>query len=98
MTEEKRNIQSSDSATVKRWSVVMLVPIVLKSLAIVASCVGLWLYLDYRSPRSIGYATEQRDGSENRVVKTNLTRIGEDFTLMRRNSVTVRKTVSSKRT
>ncbi len=85
MTEEKRNDQSSDPATGKRWSAVMLVPIVLKSLAIVASCFGLWLYLDYRSPRSIGYATEQRDGSENRVVKTNQTRIGEDFTLFETN-------------
>ena len=25
----------------------MLIPIVLKTLAIVASCVGLWLYVDY---------------------------------------------------
>ena len=85
MTEENRNIQSSDSATGKRWSAVMLIPVVLKTLVIVAACVGLWLYLDYRSPRSIGYATEQRDGSENRVVKTNQTRIGEDFTLFNTN-------------
>ena len=85
MTEEKRNIQSSDPATGKRWPAVMLIPIVLKTLAIVASCVGLWLYVDYRSPRSIGYATEQRDGSENRVVKTNKTRIGENFTLFKTN-------------
>ncbi|MBQ7190121.1 MAG: hypothetical protein IJR99_11965, partial [Kiritimatiellae bacterium] len=85
MTEEKRNVQSSDSSAGKRRFAVTLIPVVLKTLAIVASCVGLWLYLDYRSPRSIGYATEQRDGSENRVVKTNLTRIGEDFTLFKAN-------------
>ena len=85
MTEENRNIQSSDPATGKRWAEVTFIPVVLKTLAIGASCVGLWLYLDYRSPRSIGYATEQRDGSENRVVKTKPARIGEDFTLFKTN-------------
>ena len=80
MTEENRSIQSSDSATGKRWSAETLVPVVLKTLVLVAACAGLWLYLDYRSPRAIGYATEQRDGSENRVVKTSPTRIEENST------------------
>ena len=85
MTEENRNIQSSGPATGKRRSAMTFIPVALKTLAIVASCAGLWLYLDYRSPQAIDYATEQRDGSENRVIKTNATRIGEDFTLFKTN-------------
>ena len=80
MTEDEKNTRSSTTATGKRWFAVTLIPAVLKTLAIGAACAGLWLYLDYRSPRTIGYATEQRDGSEHRVIKTNTTRIGETFT------------------
>jgi len=85
VTEENRNMQSSNPAAGRRWFAVTFVPVVLKALAIAAFCAGLWLYIDYRSPRAVGYATEQRDGSENRVVKTNQTRIGESFALFKTN-------------
>ena len=80
MTGEEKNIRSQQITADKRRFAASLLPAILNALAIAAAGAALWLYLDYRSPRIIGYATEQRDGSEHRVVKTNTTRIGETFT------------------
>lgn len=48
--------------------------------AVALACAGIGSYVAYRSPRSVDYATEQRDGSEHRVVKRPAVRIGEFFT------------------
>ena len=49
-------------------------------LAVVAACAGIVNYLQFVSLRSVEYATEQRDSSENRVIKQVQTSIGETFT------------------
>ena len=50
----------------------------LRIFTVITACAGVWDYLDV-SPRSVEYATEQRDHSEHRVVKQNVTQIGETF-------------------
>lgn len=57
-----------------------LLLLALQTLMVVTACAGLWSYLGFVSPRPIEYATEQRDNSEHRVVKKNITQIGESFT------------------
>ena len=56
---------------------------VLKTLTVMTACAAMVSYLSFISPREIEYATEQRDSSENRVVKQNITEIGETFVRFR---------------
>lgn len=52
---------------------------ILKVFAVVLSCLGLWHYLTYLTPRHVEYADPVRDQSENRVVKKMATEIGAAF-------------------
>ncbi len=53
---------------------------ILKFMTVVLACSGIWSYLNYISLRPIEYATDQRDHSENRIIKKLSTKIGETFT------------------
>jgi len=50
-----------------------------KGLLILLAVLGLQSYLNFSSDKKIGYATDSRDKSENRVVKQVQTQIGRDF-------------------
>lgn len=52
---------------------------ILKFFAVALSCLGLWHYLTYTTPRLVEYADPVRDKSENRVVKKMTTQIGAAF-------------------
>ena len=86
MTDEGTKAQSPKASADGRRIAAAIVPAILKTFAVAAACAGLWLYLDYRSPRAVARATELRDGSEHRVVKSSATRIGESFTLFQTNA------------
>ena len=60
---------------IRRFSLFLL-----RICAILLAVIGVWYYLGYRTPRVVEYASEQRDHSENRVVKQAATQIGAQFT------------------
>ena len=86
MTDEEKTARSPKASADTRRTTAAFVPAIFKMLAVAAAGAGLWLYLDYRSPRAVVRATEQRDGSEHRVVKPSVARIGEDFAWFQTNA------------